>query len=321
MYCAENCACTLCRELCCVKSVRSVDQMAEKNRPPVTVPKPKFVQNIRASNKFNAADNDDEKNKLKFNLILKRRSSDGFDKQNRKSSLSAASKSVLNRVELATPLTKSMSCNEIRKQFESRSNAVMSVAANNDRRTGSKVANGNHKTVIYFGDSISSKKQISWPVQHHRIASAAGARQKNATDVQHANRLCDEMVFKRQQSIRMPAMPPPMKIELRSLKVAAAAASTGPTSISHNDAQSKNAAHESVSKSNLPHFVESVTNGVINIKIEGSYDEASKLVQTIENDSADGGDEVTLSESVRRSRGETNATYYDWSFVQDWRSR
>lgn len=333
MYCAENCACTLCRELCCVKPSRPVDQMAAKNRPPVTVPKPKFIQMIRASNK--CAGDDDDKDKQKINLILKRRSSDGFDKQNRKSTVTVASKCVLNRDESATPsLTKSMSCNEIRKQFESRSIAVL-AAANNDRRPASKVANGNHKTVIYFGDSISSKKQISWPVQHHRISSVAGARNKNATDFQHAKRLCDEMVFKRQQSIRMPAMPPPMKIELRSLKVAAAVSSAtsvidrainDTASSSHNGnrlkkAAESNSANDCAAKQDLPNFVESITNGVINIKIEGSYDAAAKLVQTIENDNGEGGEELTVNESVRRSCSEINATYYDWSFVQDWRSR
>lgn len=212
------------------------------------------------------------------------------------------------------------------------------AAANNDRRPAPKVPNGNHKTVIYFGDSISSKKQISWPVQHHRNSSAAGARNKIVSDVQHAKRLCDEMVFKRQQSIRLPPMPPPMKIELRSLKVAAAAtsmdrASTGSATANINDkrklekvAESTSATDESASKpTNLPNFVESITNGVINIKIEGSYDVAAKLVQTVENDneegSGGGSDELTLNECVRRTSGEINATYYDWSFVQNWRSR
>lgn len=332
MYCAENCSCTLCRELCCVKQVRPVEQMPPKKRPP-TVPKPKFIQMMRASSKCAGDIDDDEKNRQKINLILKRRSSDSFDKSNRKSSVSVATECVQNRVEheqSVAPLTKSMSCNEIRKKFESRSIAVL-AAANNDRRPASKVSNGNHKTVIYFGDSISSKKQISWPVQHHRILSAAVARNKIVSDVQHAKRLCDEMVFKRQQSIRMPTMPPPMKIELRSLKVAAAATNgdtVNNTSVSSytngnrpNTVTESSAANECGDRQKLPPFVESISNGVINIKIEGSYDAAAKLVQTIENGEEGGGDEVTVKECVRHSSSEIDVAYHDWSFVQDWRSR
>lgn len=334
MYCAENCSCTLCRELCCVKRTRTSEKMATKNRPPVTVPKPKFIQMIRTTSKCTVTD--DEKDKQKINLILERRSSECFDKQNRKSSVTVASRCVQNHVECddrqsVAPLTKSMSCNEIRKQFESRSVSVM-AAANNERRPATKVANGNHKTVIYFGDSISSKKQISWPVQHHRISSVTVARNKIVSDVQHAKRLCDEMVFKRQQSIRLPAMPPPMKIELRSLKVAAAvtnaeranSCSTSSNNVSKRFKESTeaNVPNESINTQNLPKFVESVTNGVINIKIEGSYDVAAKLVQSIENDNGEVDGELnTLNENVRRSRSEINGAYYDWSFVQDWRSR
>lgn len=326
MYCPENCLCTLCREYCVKQSASKVGQMASKNRPPVIVPKPKFIQMIRATD-------DNEKDKQQINLVLKRRSSDGFDKLNRKPSV--ASKCGQSRVECnarpsVAPLTKSMSCDEIRKRFESRSIAAM-AAANNDHRPPTKASNGNHKTVIYFGDSISNKKQISWPVQNHRIPSEAVARTKIASDVQHAKRLCDEMVFKRQQSIRLPAMPPPMKIELRSLKVAAGVASVDRAS---NCSAASNingkrlkkvtestAVIESGNNQNLPHFVESITNGVINIKIEGSYDVAAKLVQTIENGNEEGSNELTLNDGVQRRSGDVNAAYYDWSFVQNWRSR
>lgn len=345
MYCAENCSCTLCRELCCVK------QTPSKNRPPVTVPKPKFIQMMRMSNKCAVVDDDDKDNQT-FNLMLKRRSSDGFDKQYHKSSVIIASESVTNQAEpeqqsAAAPLTKSMSCNEIRKQFESRSIAV-AAAANHERHPTTKLTNANHRTVIYFGDSISNKKQISRPVQYHRISTAAVARNKIVSDVQHANRLCDEMVFKRQQSIRLPAMPPPMKIELRSLKVTAAVANADRTNVQNNGTTPTNIKRlKKVNESaeitrtdgsanieNLPHFVESIANGVINIKIDGSYNVASKLVQKIENDDDDGGagdgggnidttgNNFRLDESGRHvSVGDINAGYYDWSFVQDWRSR
>lgn len=314
-----------------MKQSAPVEQMALKNRPPVIVPKPKFIQMIRATGK--CAGDDNEKDKQLFNLVLKSRSSEGFDELNRKPS--AASKCGQSRVECnarqsVAPLTKSMSCDEIRKRFESRSIAVM-AAANYDLRPATKASNGNHKTVIYFGDSISNKKQISWPVQNHRISSEVVALCKNASDVQHAKRLCDEMVFKRQQSIRLSAMPPPMKIELRSLKVAAGVASVDRASncsaSSNNNGErlkkvtESTAVNENENEQNLPPFVESITNGVINIRIEGSYDVAAKLVQTIENDNEEGSNELTLNESVQRSSGDVNTAYYDWSFVQDWRSR
>lgn len=297
MYCAENCSCTLCRELCCVKQSEMTDKMATKNCPPITVPKPKLIQMIRASSR-NAA---------------------GCSKGDNDNAGNAANDNAKGKL--------SSNCNEIRKQFELRS-----MAANSDRRAANcaNASNRNHKTVIYFGDSISNKKQISWPMQPNRLSSVALARQKIVSDVQHARRLCDEMVFKRQQSIRMPQMPPPMKTDLQSVKIAAAAASVDRSSKESmrgkrlsNDSQVI-ANDECVDERSLPHFVESVSNGVINIKIAGSYDAATKLVQTIEHGNEEGADEITVNAAnsvMVRSNDEINATYYDWSFVQDWRSR
>lgn len=75
----------------------------------------------------------------------------------------------------------------------------------------------------------------------------------------------------------------------------------------------------------LPSFVESVVNGVINIKIDGSYDAATRLVQSIENADTDDGDTFdTIDDRDDFSfdiGGEMSNIYFDWSFVQDWRSR
>ncbi|XP_055528311.1 ankyrin repeat and BTB/POZ domain-containing protein 2 isoform X2 [Wyeomyia smithii] len=73
------------------------------------------------------------------------------------------------------------------------------------------------------------------------------------------------------------------------------------------------ATDEQIKSDPLPSFVESVVNGVINIKIEESYKVASDIVQAVfQNDSIDNG-----YGCVDEDIGDP----FDWSFVQNWRAR
>lgn len=277
-------------------------------------------------------------------------------------------------------LTKSLSCNEIwSKQVPPESCTsqppdAQRLAASKRHKSSDKLAKPkteNHKTVIYFGDSISSKKQ------HNQLKQQMKAQQMNcvkgdepmveSTDSKHAQRLCDEMVFKRQQSVQMQA-----KVNDIHPKCAADEVVTivndvkvirnesmnlvkhlktvleekcqsknekPPIADNKKDESDKNAKIYSTNENSgidaktnrveidrkLPSFVESVVNGVINIKIDDSYDAATKLVRSIENadtddtdsfDAMDDGNDLFLDVG-----GEVNNMYLDWSFVQDWRSR
>lgn len=117
-------------------------------------------------------------------------------------------------------LTKSLSCNEIwTKQVlpdapctsQQPDQTDSALAASKRHKSSDKLTKPkpeNHKTVIYFGDSISSKKQ------HNQLQQQMKAQQMStnraigsesideSSDLKHAQRLCDEMVFKRQQSVR-----------------------------------------------------------------------------------------------------------------------
>lgn len=80
-----------------------------------------------------------------------------------------------------------------------------------------------------------------------------------------------------------------------------------------------------VNDDDLPSYIESVQNGVINIKIEGNYQRASALVQTVAKPTL--ATVHVLAEAEQLAGGvEDNASQQscdscDWSFVQEWRAR
>lgn len=63
-------------------------------------------------------------------------------------------------------------------------------------------------------------------------------------------------------------------------------------------------------------FVESVTNGVINIKIDGSYNAAKELVDSV---TATRGQQLTIDGQVVEMCHSDES--FDWAFVQEWRAR
>lgn len=271
-------------------------------------------------------------------------------------------------------LTKSLSCNEIwTKQVPPEScatrptnDADSGLAASKRHKSSDKLTKTkteNHKTVIYFGDSISSKKQHNQLQQQMKSQQMSAANRVNSndlsngtSDLRHAQRLCDEMVFKRQQSVRMQTKSnevhtkcateevvtvvndvkmiknEPMNLVKHLKTVLEEKYQQKPLteggkkdeSDNQSNANDANTSRVEVGKK-LPSFIESIVNGVINIKIDESYDAATKLVRSIESpdtddtnsfDAMEDGNDLFLDVG-----GEVNNMYLDWSFVQDWRSR
>lgn len=289
-------------------------------------------------------------------------------------------------------LTKSRSYNEIRKRFNS--NSSLSIASSDQKgdADADKVKGENHKTVIYFGDSISNRKlhtqqdqQRDHKPQQPLSAVISRNLSNKSDDFQHARRLCEEMVFKRHYSIRHPKSRPmanrldkiPTKelstdgsrsnmatfqsdqslvmkelkhiveVKLKNQITSPSIPPPPPPTVAmvaekpfvpqknirlpHRTAPSigcaqnddKHIKPENENDEFLPSFVESVVDGVINIRIDGSYNTATKLVESFgrnRNDSvselADNGSDIFLDVG-----GETvNNVYFDWSFVQDWRA-
>lgn len=113
----------------------------------------------------------------------------------------------------------------------------------------------NHKTVIYFGDSIARRSPIDF-----------------------ADDMDDD-----------------------SLKKCSFSSETVTTDSSvSNQGESKS--------TDLPPFVDSVVNGVINIKIEGNFNKANELVRKLS---------MKGSRDIQKPKDYDN---FDWGFVQEWRN-
>ncbi|KAH8259562.1 hypothetical protein KR026_006215 [Drosophila bipectinata] len=162
----------------------------------------------------------------------------------------------------------------------------------------------NHKVVIYFGDSIHRGQQSPLPSPKDHLHS----------------QLLQEMSQKLKASEGERAV---AKADAK-----AEAESTNPTS-----------AVELRTDDELPPYIESVQNGVINIRIEGNYRRASALVETVAkptlavvgptksdaavpaNGSGDGDDDDDdddgNSDGPGQDEAETDSC--DWSYVQEWR--
>jgi hypothetical protein len=88
----------------------------------------------------------------------------------------------------------------------------------------------------------------------------------------------------------------------------------------------------STSQQALPSYIESIVNGVINIKIEDNYQVASKLVAQLFDNSQATTATMASSHTSMSNKSDTNNFYcnsddegdvgsFDWGFVQDWRTR
>ena len=292
MYCTQDCTCSLCREL------RSLQPKLNRSD---------------TKNYFQMAAND--------NFILRRRLSDIESvKKN-------ASQSGINKSGAQKPsIIKSKSYNELCKRFEPR----VSSSEKYEQEAIIKKTD-QHKVIIYFGDSISSSKKHALSHQPQVLS--------------HANRLCEEMehcgakdnISKPPHQERSDAKDSSLpsnstakelnkKVDVvKQLKcVFDEKKSSINTKCNYEDKKVAPIIVESntfeicdksvETKESLPSFIESIVNGVINIKIEDNFECASNLVKTM----AECNDTLHLTEY---SGGIRTDDSFDWSFVQDWRTR
>lgn len=202
-----------------------------------------------------------------------------------------------------------------------------------------------HRTVIYFGDSFRKNEEVK--------PKLVKVEAPKVEDSYHARRLCEELQFTRQSSVRKsknfsvlcqkaenftqqqalrptkPAPPPPphaaQQSEQRPENDLKPNLNTTEIRIDGNaDSSSelvfKRAKCDKVVEvvdnedATLPPFIESVINGVINIRIEDNYEVASRIVRSVHERGTSGDIELFSEED-----GDEEA--FDWSFVQEWRTR
>ncbi|KAH8373506.1 hypothetical protein KR009_011716 [Drosophila setifemur] len=151
----------------------------------------------------------------------------------------------------------------------------------------------NHKVVIYFGDSIHRGNQQS-PLQSPKDQLQSQLLQEMYHKLNTSEERNKKFKAEEAESTTVPA------IELRA-------------------------------DDELPPYIESVQNGVINIRIEGNYRRASALVETVakptvavvgpnkgDNDNDDDDDDdYENSDNPGQDGAETDSC--DWSYVQEWR--
>lgn len=289
MYCTQDCTCSLCREL------RGFNV------------KPAIVYN---QSKSSAGPSND-------NFILRRRLSDTDDNKAPVRIVDSVSKKSL---------TKSKSYNELWKRFDPRNVSKKKVKeAKNPTKDCSKKADG-HKVIIYFGDSIPHKRQPLTPYK------------TDGDDFEHARRLCEEIDDKKignkstkvlitkdennaNRKIDDHAVKSKSEVDVMMQLKTVLNQKKRP----NDDTKCEKAVEKSVvdlppkptnkllDKSvetkngddvSLPSFIESVVNGVVNVKVENNFEHASKLVNCIS-----------------MALGDCSDDYFDWSFVQEWRTR
>lgn len=287
MYCTQDCTCSLCREL-----------RGFNIKPAI----------VSTHSKQNAGPSND-------NFILRRRLSDTDD-------TIRAPVRIVDSVQKKT-LTKSKSYSELWKRFDPR-NVSKKKESKHSTKNCSKKTDG-HKVIIYFGDSIPHKRQPLTPYK------------TDGDDFEHARRLCEEiddkkignkstkiMITKDETNAKrnvdehfvktqseVNVMQQLKTVLNQKIKPIADEKKTKtvvelpvePAKLVDKSCETKNGDDLS-----LPSFIESVVNGVVNVKVENNFEHATKLVKCISNGpiaiGSDGNDE-----------------YFDWSFVQEWRTR
>lgn len=292
MYCTQDCTCSLCREL------RGFNV------------KPAIVYN---QSKYKAGPSNE-------NFILRRRLSDTDD--------SKAPVRIVDSVNKKT-LTKSKSYTELWKRFDPRNVSKKKVKEPKiDTKDGSKKAGSDgHKVIIYFGDSIPHKRQPLTPYK------------TDGDDFEHARRLCEEIDDKKigikstKVMITKDETNENRKIDDQHVKTKSEVDVMMQLKTVLNEKNTNEGSNETyVNKTvfplertkhldkgvenkngddlSLPSFIESVVNGVVNVKVENNFEHASKLVKCISKGT------IAIG-----SDGNENEDYFDWSFVQEWRTR
>lgn len=330
--CGNECSCSLCREL----------QDPANNPTPLG-----FFRGRSEKKKTNS------KKKLKGappppeppndNFILKRSIFDFRQMSMMELNGGSNIKKSLSYQEISKKLEASLLNHQNKQKVYSTSNLINDPLA--------AVKSQDHRTVIYFGDSIRKNDETKG-----KLIKVDSPR---VEDSYRSRRLCEELQFSYQNSVRKsqnfsalcqkaenfvvrqkslrpnkPAPPPPPvssvalaeKNVVNQLKITLNENKTKPTDIQqiikvegkeesfavqkqHNLVEVIN--NESAS---LPSFVESVINGVINIRIEDNYEVASKIVQSVHEKGSNNRLEFFEDDDLDEDD-------FDWSFVQEWRTR
>lgn len=145
----------------------------------------------------------------------------------------------------------------------------------------------NHKVVIYFGDSLAYRGKTNL------IEAAKDSKEE-------------------------------VEAELEQKQMAATLPSTIELQVTNNQLQNEviNSSEAALKNDELPPYIESVENGVINIKIEGNYQKASALVEKVSKPTqALVGKPKDVSDDEGSEDGDVTSEPCDWSFVQEWRAR
>ncbi|XP_017016440.1 ankyrin repeat and BTB/POZ domain-containing protein 2 isoform X1 [Drosophila kikkawai] len=183
------------------------------------------------------------------------------------------------------------------------------AAEDDSTRAGRKP---NHKVVIYFGDSINRGQHSPLPSPkelHSQLLQEMSQKLKTHEEVTPVGKEPKTEAVAGTEKIKVETTP-------TTTTVAAAAAAV-----------------ELRTDDELPPYIESVQNGVINIRIEGNYRRASALVETVakptlavvgptKSDAADvagDGNDNDDDDSDDPGQDEAETDSCDWSYVQEWR--
>lgn len=279
MYCSKDCTCSLCREL--------------RGFKPKIPDKKNCYQN-------------------QSNFILKRRLSEfddlplDYKQHNRMRKSQSHSEINFFKGDFS----------ENRKMKIFNPNQRLMKSTTNLLDSNSDLPKAQHKVVIYFGDSLSK----------NRIVNKEGTSIKNKErDIHHANLLLEEtaemhenrnkngstnLMEQLKKKIGNPELKPIRKAPAPVLPKENLKVENSNKNFVNKVVVDKVVVDKKI-KTVLPNFIESVVNGVINIKIEENFEEASRIVKEVADEP------IELPNFDDSYTGEA----FDWSFVQEWRSR
>lgn len=356
--CSNDCKCTLCLELHDIKQGTSAlgyfnPRLSDKQRSNNNNSSSNNVGLLKAPKKLKGAPPDEP---INDNFIL-RKSLYDFKQ------MSLMELSNIKKAQSYQEISKKLELNGQRqlldKKISNSSNNFVDHDTNNNPNS-----KNDHRTVIYFGDSIKR------PTNDEKLQQIS----KQENDY-HARRLCEELNFKREKSIRRsrnftilrpaPATPiatpktPDFIQQLKTvlqektkttmfdiplgssnnnnntisttphnftaqIKVEGVAENIQiPEPVFSNNKLVPKQSTDDISdvqkmkeSSALPSYIESIVNGVISIRIEDNFQVASRIVNLVnERETVENGDVIVLSEE------DADDDPFDWSFVQEWRSR
>lgn len=338
--CDNECSCSLCREL----------QKPEDGPTPLGFFRSRDKKKTNSKKKLKGAAPADEP--PNDNFILKRGFFDFRQISMMELSASSNIKKSLSYQEITKKLEASFQNHQknLSQRMNSTSNLMHDISSPmRPSASTSQIGKApEHRTVIYFGDSF--KKNDDNKLKLIKVDTP------KVEEAYHARRLCEELQFSRQGSIRKsknfsalyqkaecfasqqqilrptkPAPPPPppaitLNNGRKSTKTVNSQqihiGNTGAEVVSVSEAaHTKTKVDQSLElvdtgDTTLPPFIESVVNGVINIRIEDNYEVASQIVRSLHERAASGGTDIELSDE-----DDVYEDDFDWSFVQEWRSR